>query len=463
MTHLSLRIRVFLMFCGYAFAAICVVAVGLWMGWRQVGDGDAISGFVTSGMVAAFGILGLSAGVWLLFDDHVSKPIETIAASLRVKTHSGGNATFDSGTAQYLGDLGPAVVAAQNALDKALNGGAMTAHSKVALLRAQRDQLVTILSDIPIATLLISADHQIVLYDGQAANLMERVGAAKLKTSVFDYLVADQITGALAQLKASPDDRSEIAVQGHCGETYHGYIRMFGEGRGYTLMLEPHALAPARPMTYDFDLLRSEKSTHLDSTPLSDLVFVVFDTETTGLDPQKDDVVQLGALRIVNAKIVGGEILETLVNPGRLIPSRSTDVHGITDAMVSDAPDFAQVCDAFHRFSQGAVLVAHNAPFDMAFLDRGAKGGDITFDNPVLDTVLLSAVTFGGIAIHTLDAICDRLDITIPADLRHTAMGDAVATGRAFLAMLKILEGRGLTTFGALHAETAKHRRILKG
>jgi DNA polymerase-3 subunit epsilon len=451
------------MFCGLTAASILVVIAAHWMGLRQVDDPQVLSGFITSGVIAGFGIFGLSAMVWLMFDDNVSKPIEAIAASLRVRAHADVTTPVDVDAAKYLGDLAPAAQAAHDALDAAAQNGKTTTDSDVDRLIAQRDQLVAILSDIPIATILVSADHQIALYDGQAAALMERVGTAKLKTSVFEYLESEAIQSALAGLAETQEARSAITVEGRCGEVYHGHIRSFGMGQGYTLMLEPHALSPARAMTYDFGLLKSGDRADLEDRLLSDLVYVVFDTETTGLDPQQDEVVQLGAVRIVNGKIVDGEVYDSLVHPSIPIPRKSTDVHGIDDQMVAHAPDFAAVCDGFHGFARDAVLVAHNAPFDMAFVHRQAASNSIDFDNPVLDTVLLSAVVFGGAAIHTLDAICDRLNITIPIELRHTAMGDAVATAKALIAMILILQGRGITTFDALLVEANKHQRILKG
>ena len=85
-------------------------------------------------------------------------------------------------------------------------------------------------------------------------------------------------------------------------------------------MLEPLAPDAARPLVYDFDLLDKEVSSDLNNCSLRDLAFVVFDSETTGLDPVSDDVVQLGAVRVVNGKIVKGEVFDTFVNPGRPIP-----------------------------------------------------------------------------------------------------------------------------------------------
>ena len=114
---------------------------------------------------------------------------------------------------------------------------------------------------------------------------------------------------------------------------------------------------------------------------------IVLDTETTGLSVQDDTIVQLGAVRILNGRLVGGETFDTFVHPGRPIPPASTRIHRVTDADVSGAPDVATAGRAFHHFARDAVLVAHNAPFDMAFLRRKEKTIGLRFENPVADTV----------------------------------------------------------------------------
>ncbi|WP_225029712.1 3'-5' exonuclease [Xinfangfangia pollutisoli] len=218
-----------------------------------------------------------------------------------------------------------------------------------------------------------------------------------------------------------------------------------------------------RTVVYDFDLLARSRSDKVAETPLSDLTYVVFDTETTGLLPQQgDEIVQIAAVRIVNGRRVEGEVFDTLVNPGRPIPLSSTEVHGITQAMVADAPGPAEVVARFHKFSQGAVLIAHNAPFDMQFLRRHERAPDLVFGNPVLDTVLLSAVIYGQHEVHSLDALTHRLGITIPEEARHTAIGDTVATADAFLKLMPMLKGRGFSTFGDVLVEVRKHGRLLK-
>lgn len=217
-----------------------------------------------------------------------------------------------------------------------------------------------------------------------------------------------------------------------------------------------------RAVVYDFDLLSKARAAAVAETPLSELTCVVFDTETTGLDPKTDEVVQIAAVRLVNGRRVEREVFETLVDPARPIPAASTDVHGITAAMVRGAPDIARAGADFARFAAGAVLVAHNAPFDLAFLHRHAAVIGSAFDHPVLDTVLLSAVVFGPREDHSLDALTARLGIVIPEGARHTALGDTVATAEAFLKMVPMLRARGFDTFGQVLAEMRRHGRLQK-
>jgi DNA polymerase-3 subunit epsilon len=188
----------------------------------------------------------------------------------------------------------------------------------------------------------------------------------------------------------------------------------------------------------------------------------VFDTETTGLLPHKDEIVQIGAVRIVNGRMVAGEEINQLVNPGIPIPPSTTKVHGINDRMVAGAPDIVRAASGFHHFARGSVIVAHNAPFDMAFLHRHSERCGLVWDHPILDTVLLSAVLFGASETHTLDALCARLGIEIPRAHRHTALGDAIATAQALVKMLPMLEGQGMNTFGAVIEETCRHGRLLQ-
>lgn len=210
----------------------------------------------------------------------------------------------------------------------------------------------------------------------------------------------------------------------------------------------PADVLPARPEFYDFSLLRrGEVPEDIRARPLSALSFVVFDCETTGLFPAAgDEIVQIAGVRVLNGRILPGEAFDRLVDPGRPIPAASTRIHGITDAMVAGAPEAAEVIPAFHDFADGAVLVAHNAPFDLKFLQLKEGVTGRVFDQPVLDTVLLSAHLFGQAEEHTLDALAARFGAEFPEGQRHTALADAVVTAEVLCGMIGALEARGVVT-----------------
>lgn len=201
----------------------------------------------------------------------------------------------------------------------------------------------------------------------------------------------------------------------------------------------------ARPEFYDFDILERAPE-NMSDTPLDRLVCVVFDTETTGLDPTRDELVQIACVRVVNGRILRGEIFDALVDPGRPIPPEATRIHGITDEMVRGRPPLPLVVARFAAFARDAVLVAHNAAFDLAFLRRWEAEAGARFDHPVLDTLLLSAVLHEDIGDHSLDGIAGRLGIAIRA--RHSALGDALATAEVFVRLIELLRLRGIATLG---------------
>ena len=202
----------------------------------------------------------------------------------------------------------------------------------------------------------------------------------------------------------------------------------------------------SRPEYYDFDLFQlTGQGSALDDQPLSSLSFTVFDTETTGLNPSAgDEIIQIGAARIVNGKLLRQESFEQLVDPGRLISAASIPIHGITQDMVSGKPGIGEVLPAFHEFAQDTVLVAHNAAFDMKFLQLQEARTGVAFHQPVLDTLLLSAVVHPNQESHRLEAIAGRFNITLLG--RHTALGDAMVTAEVLLRLLPLLDAMGIHT-----------------
>lgn len=282
---------------------------------------------------------------------------------------------------------------------------------------------------------------------------------------------------ALDRVLSHPMDEAEGDLTGRAVLDHHGtdiWPEWDADGGAWlTLPLPDARLAPEAPhragnlpertAVFDFDLLAGTDHAAIDDTPLTRLTYVIFDTETTGLNPNGgDEIVQIAAVRAVNGKLVPGEVIDQLVDPERPIPASSTAVHGVSEDMVKGQPTIREAGAQFHRFSHKAVLVAHNAPFDMAFFHRHGPSFGATFDNPVLDTVLLSAILFGQQEEHTLDALAERFGVVIPEHARHTALGDTIATAQVFLRMIPMLQARGMTTFGEVLSAMGKNARLMK-
>ncbi len=224
----------------------------------------------------------------------------------------------------------------------------------------------------------------------------------------------------------------------------------------------PRLYGESRPEFYDFDLFdQSSQSPEHDNVPLTMLSYTVIDTETTGLDPSGgDEIVALGAVRIVNNRLLRYETYEQLVDPKRLIGTMSETIHGISQEMLRGQPAIEEVLPQFHEFCADTVLVGHNMAFDMRFLQLKEAGTGVRFTQPVLDTLLLSEVLHPNQSSHALEASAERLGVTVVA--RHTALGDALVTGEVFLRMIPLLEARGIHTLGDAREASQKtlHARV---
>ena len=242
----------------------------------------------------------------------------------------------------------------------------------------------------------------------------------------------------------------------HGGEAWCNADRRFGT-MAFSLQLPtttPTAHTDAatalvsRPEFYDFDLFNQPgQSPELDERSLAALSYTVFDTETTGLDPSAgDEIISIGAVRIVNGRLLRQESFDQLVDTLRPLSRESIEIHGITPDMLVGQPRIDAVLPAFHRFAEDTVLVAHNAAFDLRFLQLKEASTGVKFIQPVLDTLLLSAVAHADYegAEHDLAAIAARLGIDVIG--RHTALGDAIVTGEIFLKLLPLLAAQGIRT-----------------
>ncbi|MEJ2220649.1 MAG: exonuclease domain-containing protein [Desulfobacterales bacterium] len=237
------------------------------------------------------------------------------------------------------------------------------------------------------------------------------------------------------------------------------YVRFFlpvpylvkpGKSRSLTILPE------SRPEFYDFDMfLQAGEHPELEGRKLSELTYTVFDLETTGLNPNEgDEIISIGAIRIVNGRLLQNESFEQLVDPRRTVPWTSVKIHGIHPEMLEGKPTIDEVLPRFKDFVKDTILVAHNAAFDMRFLQLKEEQTGVRFINPVLDTLLLSAVVHPSHEDHNMEAIARRLGVRILA--RHTAMGDAIATGEMFLKFLPLLSQQKIYTLEEALAASQK-------
>ncbi len=659
----GLRLRVALLFAALALGGVAVVLVGLWLGHaRGGGPGE---GYVIAGVVAFFGLAGLAAGVWYVFDERFARPVLALAADLRTRAASAVSSDIDAEAATQLPELGEAAQAVHVALEKARASLEQALAEKTAVMARDKALLEALLRELADGIVVVGTNGRILLYNRVAAALLGPLGLDRplqryLRTgpvkAAIERLEAKEATGGsvmfltspvsgshiftgtvsavdlgesraghvlhfrdmtedlrihgdlerllrrtiegarrpasamsavLDVLEAAPDmgaeDRArfdaslrdelrqltdmledsaameqtlnaahwpirEISVRqifdaarvrapdvltvkqsglvvrcdgyaitetlahiaeamsdrpGHdrlrlSAEEIGEEIRLYLAWRGPTLPLgdleawlsQPVATAygdytgrdaltahrsdawvepvergarivlplpaattpstvhaPGPVQFYDFGL-PAIVDPELGPRRLTELAFTVFDTETTGLDPDRDQVVQISGLRIVGGRLMRDEIFDQLVNPGRPIPPSSTEIHGITDAMVAEAMSFAEVAENFLGFAEGSVLVAHHAAFDMAFLHRHAREKGTPLSTPVLCTALLSSRLFSHSGDHTLDGLAARCGIEIETALRHTALGDSIATAEVFLKLMPLLESRSICTLG---------------
>jgi len=148
---------------------------------------------------------------------------------------------------------------------------------------------------------------------------------------------------------------------------------------------------------------------------------VFLDLETTGANPDRDRIAEIGLLEVADGRLV--REWSTLIDPGCAIPSVVSSLTGITDAMVTEAPRFAEVATRLLELLDGCLLVAHNARFDYGFLRAEFRRIGIRFRSRVLCTVRLSRALFPEHRHHNLDSVMERFGLSCSA--RHRALGDA--------------------------------------
>lgn len=173
-----------------------------------------------------------------------------------------------------------------------------------------------------------------------------------------------------------------------------------------------------------------------------DGTYVVFDLETTGFSAIKDRIIEIGAVKVQNGEIV--DSFSTFVNPKRPIPFEITQLTSITDEMVMDSPDVETILPQFLEFVGDAVLVAHNAGFDVGFIEQNCRYQDIEPNFVYVDTVALARVLLPTLSKYKLNIVAKALDISL--ENHHRAVDDAGATAEIFVKFVQMLKDRNITT-----------------
>ena len=177
--------------------------------------------------------------------------------------------------------------------------------------------------------------------------------------------------------------------------------------------------------------------------------YVVFDIETTGFSPVVNKIIEIGAVRVENGAIV--DKFSTFVNPKVPIPFRIENLTGINDNMVLDAPDIETVLPKFLEFSEGAVMVAHNASFDMSFIEHNCVLQGIEREFTTADTVAMARFLLPGLNRFKLDTVAKAVGVSL--ENHHRAVDDAGCTAEIFVKFVKMLEERNILTLDDLNAQ----------
>jgi DNA polymerase III epsilon subunit family exonuclease len=356
-------------------------------------------------------------------------------------------------------------------------------------LQAERETLAAILEALADGVVVATLDGRITLANPVAQVLLMSDGSL-VGRNLFDLVDQSPVARFLDELRNGARGAQRFAITPPGGEELHADMtplldvdgRLTGvilavasrpvngtaedpaasrspapgrfTGAGIASGIASDTPGPVRPELYDFSLFEEmERNVAAAQREhrLDELSFVVLDVETTGLRADAGDrIVSLAGVRVRAGTVRAGERFDALVCPERPIPATSTRFHGITEAMVLEAPVIGVVLPAFLRFAEGAVLVGHEVSFDVAFLDRDMKRlglPPLPAGHPVMDTRLLSRLVHGPGFEHSLEAVAERLGVRMIG--RHSALGDALTTAEIFVRLLALLKKRGLVTLGA--------------
>lgn len=310
--------------------------------------------------------------------------------------------------------------------------------------------------------------------DKEDAELMQRVKKGmwvKVRGSVQnDTFVRDLVLIANDLNEVKPNERQDTAEEKRVELHVHTQMSQMDAVASITKLVEQakkwgheaiavtdHAVVQSFPEAYSAGkkygvkiLYGLEANIVDDGVPIAyneahrrlmDDTFVVFDVETTGLSAVYDTIIELAAVKVKNGEII--DRFESFANPHHPLSATTIELTKITDDMLKDAPDVEEVLEKFYHWIEDCVLVAHNATFDIGFLNAGFKKinrGKVT--NPVIDTLELARYLYPELKNHRLNTLCKKFNIELTQ--HHRAIYDAEATGYLLIHLVKELDEKGI-------------------
>ncbi|QDI90269.1 PolC-type DNA polymerase III [Salicibibacter halophilus] len=277
----------------------------------------------------------------------------------------------------------------------------------------------------------------------QIARRMDEAPENEKRIELHAHTTMSQMDGV-----ASPGEIVEKAAQwGHeaVAITDHGVVQGFPEAHSAAKKndikllygMEAYLVDDGVPIAYN----ESERD-------LAESTFVVFDVETTGLSAVYDTIIELAAVKVANGEIV--DRFESFAQPHVPLPAKITELTGITDEMLTDAPEVSDVLQQFADFAGDAGFVAHNASFDIGFINAGyKKEGWPEVEQPVVDTLELARFLYPNMKNHRLNTLCKAFDIELVS--HHRAIYDTEATAYLFIKMIRDAKEQGIDQHGQLN------------
>ncbi|WP_018922517.1 PolC-type DNA polymerase III [Salsuginibacillus kocurii] len=299
-------------------------------------------------------------------------------------------------------------------------------------------------------------------------------GGVQNDTFVRDLvMIANDVHEIQVATRTEPHEESDTRVELHLHSTMSQmdgmasidkYVKQAKEWGHPAVAITDHAVAQAFPEAYnaakkhDIKMLYGLEANLVDDgvpvayneadRDLAEETYVVFDVETTGLSAVYDTIIELAAVKVRDGEII--DRFESFANPHEKLSSTIIDLTGITDDMVKDAPEVEQVLADFKAFTEGSILVAHNASFDMGFLNAGYKHANLSVaEEPVIDTLELGRLLYPKMKNHRLNTLCKAFDIELVS--HHRAIYDAEATGYLLWKMVKDAIEAGMTKHASLN------------